>query len=282
MLGLNMSLKTTFKKTNVLLVVGVFFVSLSFVGHGGFGLASMVNGPLQIHQESVTGRVLQLPLRSILDQFQEQLGIAYQAPKEELEERVSIDLQGESLPQALAKILAPWDYALTIDPAGRVQEIFVVRKIPTGVPEEKAITTENDRSVAPHSSRSNKSGRAFRGESQGARMDERHGESSTVGTSDPLIQPGPPQQDERELWEAMDEAGMGRIPPAGYPEMEVTQVSDEAQKAFLQSLNLATNGSSAGTGFPGMNISPVSEEEAQEILRSFNQSIGSSMEASFP
>jgi hypothetical protein len=97
MLGLNMSLKTTFKKTNVLLVVGVFFVSLSFVGHGGFGLASMVNGPLQIHQEGVTGRVLQLPLRSILDQFQEQLGIAYQAPKEELEERVSIDLQGESL-----------------------------------------------------------------------------------------------------------------------------------------------------------------------------------------
>jgi hypothetical protein len=64
--------------------------------------------------------------------------------------------------------------------------------------------------------------------------------------------------------------------------MEVTQVSEEAQKAFLQSLNLATNGSSAGTGFPGMNISPVSEEEAQEILRSFNQSIGSSMEASFP
>jgi hypothetical protein len=86
MLRQDVTLRTTFKKTNVLLVVGVFFVSLSFVGHGGFGLASMVNGPLQIHQESVTGRVLQLPLRSILDQFQEQLGIAYQAPKEELEE----------------------------------------------------------------------------------------------------------------------------------------------------------------------------------------------------
>ena len=113
-------------------------------------------------------------------------------------------------------------------------------------------------------------------------MDELHGESSTFGTSDPLIQPGPPQQDERELWEAMDEAGMGIIPPAGYPEMEVNQVSDEAQKAFLQSLDPATNGSSAGTGFPGMNISPVSEEEAQEILRSLNQSMGSSMDASFP
>ena len=113
-------------------------------------------------------------------------------------------------------------------------------------------------------------------------MDERHGESPTVGTFDPVIQSGPPQQDERELWESMDETGMGLIPPAGYPEMEVTQVSEAAQKAFLQSLNPLTNGSSAGTGFPEMNISPVSEEEAQEILRSFNQSIGSSMEASFP
>ena len=282
MLGLDVTLKTTFKKINVPLLMGVFLVSLSLVGNDGVGLASRVNGPLQIHQESVTGRVWQLPLRSILDQFQEQLGIAYQAPKEELEERVSVDLQGESLPQALAKILAPWDYALTRDPAGRVQEIFVVRKIPTGEPEEKAIKTENDRSAAPHSSRSNKRGRAFMGKSQGARMDERHGESPAVGTSDPLIQPGSPQQDERELWEAMNDAGMGRIPPAGYPEMEVNQVSDEAQKAFLQSLNQQTNGSSAGTGFPGMNISPVSEEEAQEILRSFNQSIGSSVEASFP
>ena len=120
------------------------------------------------------------------------------------------------------------------------------------------------------------------GERRGARMDERHGESPTVGTPHPIIQPGPPQQDERELWGAMDDAGMGRIPPAGYPEMEVTQVSDEAQKAFLQSLNPQTNGSSAGTGYPEMNIAPVSEEEAQEILRSLNQSIGSSMEAFLP
>ena len=282
MLRQDVTLNTTFKKIKVPLVVGVFLVSLCLVGNGGFGLATTVMGPLQIHYESVTGSVIQLPLRMILDQFQAQLGVAYQAPKEELEQRVSVDLHGESLLQALAKILAAWDYALTIDPAGRVQEIFVVRKIPTGSPEEKAIKAENDRSVAPHSSRSKKRVRAFMGESQGARMDERHGESPTVGTSDPVIQPGPPQQDERELWEAMDEAGMGIIPPAGYPEMEVNQVSDEAQKAFLQSLDPATNGSSAGTGFPGMNISPVSEEEAQEILRSLNQSIGNSMEASFP
>jgi len=280
--GQDVTLNTTFKKTHALLVVGVFFVSLSLVGHGGIGLASMVIEPLQIQQESVTGSVIQLPLLIILDQFKEQLGIAYQAPKEELEQRVSVDLHGESLPQALAKILAQWDYALKKDSADRVQEIFVVRKISIGGPEEKAIKAEDDRSVAPHSMRGSKRGRKFMGEPQGALMDERHGDPFTFGTSLPVIQPGPSHQGERGFRDAMDKAGMGIIPPAGYPEMEVTQVSDEAQKAILQSLNPLTNGSSAGTGYSEMNIAPVSEEEADEILRSFNQSIGSSLEGRLP
>ena len=103
MRGQDAALNTTFKKTNASLVVGMFLVSLFLVGSGGFVLASTVIEPLQIRQERVTGRVNQLSLRLILDQFQEQLGIEYQAPKEELEQPVSVDLQGESLPRALAK-----------------------------------------------------------------------------------------------------------------------------------------------------------------------------------
>jgi hypothetical protein len=113
-------------------------------------------------------------------------------------------------------------------------------------------------------------------------MDERHVESPPFGTSPSVLQKGPSRQDERGLWDAMNVAGMGRIPPDGYPEMEVTQVSDEAQKAILQSLNPLTNGSFEESGYQEMNIATVSEEKVQEILRSFNQSIGSSMEASFP
>jgi hypothetical protein len=80
----------------------------------------------------------------------------------------------------------------------------------------------------------------------------------------------------------MAAAGMGIIPPAGYPEMEVTKVSDEEQNAILQSLIPRTMGSVEGAGEQEMNIAPVSEEEAQEILRSFNQSMGSSMDAPLP
>lgn len=281
-LGQGVALNTTFKKTNAPLVVGVFFVSLYLVGNDGVGLASRVNGPLQIHQESVTGSVIQFPLRMILDQLQTQLGVAYQAPKEELEQRVSVDLHGESLPQALAKILAAWDYALKIDPAGRVQEIFVVRKIHTGGPEEKAIKADDDRSVVSNSSRWSKRDRKIMGGLQEAEMDERHVESPSFGTSHPVIQPEPPQFDEWELRDAMDAAGMEMIPPTGDSGMEVTQVSEEAQQAILQSFNPPAIGSFEGTGYQEMNIAPVSAEEAQEILRSLNQSIGSSMEASLP
>ena len=282
MLRQDVPLNTTFKKIKVLLAMGVFLVSLCLGGNGGFVLATMVIGPLQIHQESVTGSVVQVSLRLILDQFQKQLGVAYQAPNEELEQRVSVNLHGESLLQALAKILAQWDYALTRDPAGRVQEIFVVRKIPLGGPEEKAIKAEDDRSVVPNSSKWSKRGRKIMGEPQGAEMDEHYAESPTFGTSHPVLQLGSSQLDAWELRDDLDAAGMEMSPHTDYPEMEVTQISEEDKKAILQSFNPPTMGSVEGTDYQEMNMAPVSEEEVQDILRSLNQSIGSSMEAPLP
>jgi hypothetical protein len=273
---------TTFKKIKVLLAVGVFLVSPGLGGNGGFGLATTVSEPLQIHHESVTGSVVQVPLRLIFDQFQEQLGIVYKAPKEELDKHVSVNLHGESVPQALAKILAQWDYALTRDPAGRVQEIFVVRKIPLRGPEEQAIKAEDDRSVGPHSSSWGKRGRKVMGDSQRAEMDERQADSLTFGTSPPVLQSGSSQLDEWEHRDAMDTAGMEMIPHTGYPEMEVTQISEEDKQEILQSFNPSTIGSVEGPGYQEVNMAPVSEEEAQDILRSLNQSMGSFMEVSPP
>ena len=71
-------------------------------------------------------------------------------------------------------------------------------------------------------------------------------------------------------------------PHTDYPEMEVTQISEEDKQAILQSFNSPTIGSVEGTDYQEMNMAPVSEEEAQDILRSLNQSMGSSMEASPP
>lgn len=267
-----MTINLTLKTPKVLLVV-IFLVSLCVVGNVAFGLASNGKGPLQIQQGRVTGTVTQIPLHIILEQLHEQLGIEYTAPKEELEKHVSVELQQESLEQALAKILASWDYALKIDPAGKVQQIFVVRKIPAGGQEEKAFNVEDARTDFSNDSEEGHRTRKFMRKQQGVLRDESSVASRIFGASPPFMQPVSPQQDERELWDAMEEDKMGTIPPIGYPEMEVNQVSEKEQQAILHSLNPQTSGSFEGAAFPEMNISPVSEETAQEILRSFNLSI---------
>ena len=222
-----------------LVVGGLVLVSLCVGGNGGFGLAANEISPLQIHQDHVTGSVTQLPLQIILDQFHEQLGIEYTAPTEARETRVSVDLQQESIAGALVKILAPWDYALKMDPAGTVQEIFVVQKVPAGGPEEQTIKEEYNRRISPRYTRMSKRPRIFMGEQQGALKEESAVGVLPFGTARPVIQHDPseiPEIDEGNYWDALGEAGMENTPPTAYPEMEVTPVSEEEQQAILRSM----------------------------------------------
>jgi len=229
---------TVMKHIASLLAIGLFLVSLGFAGNIGVGLASNETGLLQIHQDQVTGSVMQLPLQIILDQLQ-QLGIEYTAPTEALETRVSVDLQQESIARALAKILAPWDYALKMDPAGTIQEIFVVQKIPAAGPEDQTIKEEYNRRISSRFTRVSKRPRIYMGEQQGALKEEIAVGSLPFGTSRPVIQQEPPEIpeiDEGNFWDALGEAGMEYIPPTGYPEMEVTPASEEEKQAILRSM----------------------------------------------
>ncbi len=272
----------SFKKPTARVVVVMFLICLSLMAPGGGVLALEGHGTLQIHHETVTGSVSQRSLRLILDQFQEQLGVEYTAPKEDLEQRVSVALHGESLRQALAKILAQWDYALTIDSTGKVQTIFIVKKKSLGEQEEKVIRAETAQHVPRPSNKSTQTDVTFMGESQGAVVDEGDVASPSIGIPPSLRPEELVQQNERERQEIMDKAGMGMIPHGDYPEMEVGNVSFKEQKNILQTFNSSRMESVKKADFQTMNISPVSEEKAQEILRSFNLSIGSSKDASQP
>jgi hypothetical protein len=68
----------------------------------------------------------------VLEQLHKQLGITYEAPVEELDKVISVDLQQDPILPALAKILAPWDYAFTVNAAGHVQFLYVTPKAPPG------------------------------------------------------------------------------------------------------------------------------------------------------
>ena len=264
--------RTTLKKqTTQVVALGLFLGSLWLVGHGGVGVASAESGPLQIDHESVSGTVTHMPLQIILDQFHEQLGIAYKASKEELDKPVSVELYGESVEAALAKILAPWDYAFQADAAGRIQQVFVVRKVVAGGAEEQAIKAEAGQRLTSKTRWGRTRARRQAMEEPSVALQESSpAPFETSSFSRPNTPPVLPHQLEERRREAMEEAGMNIFPPTSYPEMEVAHVSEAEAQGILQSFNIPDDGAANGTSSPGMEMWQVSAAEAQGILQSFN------------
>jgi len=211
-----------------------------------------------------------MPLQIILDQFHEQLGIAYKASKEELEKPVSVELYGESVEAALAKILAPWDYALQADAAGRIQQVFVVRKVVAGGAEEQAIKAEAGQRLTSKTRWGRTRARRQAMEEPSVALQETSPASFARSPSRSNTPPVLPQQLKERRREAMVESGMDLISPSSYPEMEVAHVSEAEAQGILQSFNIPDDGAANGTSSPGMEMWQVSAAEAQGILQSFN------------
>ena len=121
----------------------VLMIILFSMGLGG-GWASTSEVPLQLEGDRLTGHLSQVSLRTVLEQLRKQLGITYEAPAEELDKIISIDLQQAPILPALAKILAPWDYAFTVNSAGHLQFLYVTPKAPPA----EAVSEANDPSDA--------------------------------------------------------------------------------------------------------------------------------------
>lgn len=110
----------------------------------GQGMALTPEGPLHVEGDRLTGHLSQVTLRTVLEQLQKELGIKYEAPVEELNKVISVDLQQDKILPALAKILAQWDYAFTVNAAGRLQFLYVTPKAP---PREALSETRNPTDV---------------------------------------------------------------------------------------------------------------------------------------
>ena len=123
------------------LVLVVFLLLGTLVGQG---MALTPEGPLHVEGDRLTGHLSQVTLRTVLEQLQKELGIKYEAPVEELNKVISVDLQQDKILPALAKILAQWDYAFTVNAAGRLQFLYVTPKAP---PREALSETRNPTDV---------------------------------------------------------------------------------------------------------------------------------------
>jgi hypothetical protein len=99
------------------------------LGLTGWVLASDPVVRLHVDSGRLTAQLTRVTLRTVLGQLHDQLGIDYVAPDAELGKVISVTLQKETLSRALSKILAPWDYAFTLDAAGQIKTLYVMAKV---------------------------------------------------------------------------------------------------------------------------------------------------------
>lgn len=112
----------------IMVCVGVL-LGISLCGLPDWALASDRQIPLHVDSGRLTGQLHQVSLRTVLGQLRKELGLDYVAPDAELEKVISVRLQNEPLPRALSKILVQWDYAFTLNAAGKITRLHVMAKV---------------------------------------------------------------------------------------------------------------------------------------------------------
>ena len=133
-------------RSDILICVGTIVFLLGF---GKLSLAEKQEGFQQIHQNGITGVLLNVPLRDVLSQLQENLNVDYVVAKEELDKPVSVELSGENFIEALPKILSSWDYALQTDRHGKVRRIYIVKKSTQEVSQEQGKLVYDETEISP-------------------------------------------------------------------------------------------------------------------------------------
>ena len=111
------------------MVCGGILLGISLCGLPDWALASDRQIRLHVDSGRLTGQFNQVTLRTVLGQLHDQLGLEYVAPEAELEKVISVRFQKESLPRALSKILAQWDYAFTLNAVGNITTLHVMAKV---------------------------------------------------------------------------------------------------------------------------------------------------------
>ena len=227
-------------------VAGILLLNLLVLGNGSIGFASETHPLIQIQQERITGVLTQVPLRTVLEQLQEKLAIEYVVPREELDRPISANLVGETVPKALSKILAPWDYALQIDQQGRVRQVFVVAKMrPIEIKENVVKSSEFKMATFPRKKTGSESilrtskARVLLSGTEMTSHPERDAMASSmfVGPSEKLPQMviQPPQRGPMNIQPSS--TFMQVIPASGYPPMDILPVSEDVRRDFFTGHN---------------------------------------------
>jgi hypothetical protein len=204
----------------------------------------------------------------VLEQLQKQLGVTYEAPEEELNKVISVDLQQVPILPALAKILAPWDYAFTVNSAGHLQFLYVTSKAP---PAELMPERNEPSDVHPSDTMAETESGSFPSNDSGQEAEDvdfalpQDHESDTFSPSASTPESPPEEMDgfnspvagvPMAIQPVPEGTSMPMLPPSGGGGMNVTPAANPPDMPIIP-----------GTSYPPMDIQPVPDYLQEEMLR---------------
>ena len=227
-------------------LTGIFLLICLVAGNGGYGIASETHSHVQIQGDRITGVLIQVPLRRVLDQLHEKLAVEYDVPEKELDKLVSVNLVGETVSNALTKVLSSWDYALRVDQKGRVHQIFVAAKIgPFETRKNAEKTSESQMAIFPR------------------KMMESEPIYKTSNPNILLSRAEIPSQPEKDAISTLNFLGTSeKIRPMVIQSSPRTPMSIQSSSNFMQVI--------PASGYPPMDILPVSEDALREFIEAHN------------
>ncbi len=245
------------------MVCGGVLLGISLCGLPDWALASDRQIPLHVDSGRLTIQLHQVSLRTVLGQLHRQLGLDYVAPDAELDKVISVRLQNEPLHRALSKILVQWDYAFTLNAAGKITTLHVMAKVSPEVSQsDKKAKGRGPESSGQKTSAVPKYGLA----GHGLGMERENQMNRNVSRSE--RQSHGKRRSSGQVF-AISNVPMEIRPPAPGASMPISAASSKDM--------LITPGGSGSvmeiippTAYPPMNIQPVSKYMQQEMLQPLN------------
>lgn len=91
-------------------------------------LAQPTQIAIEVHRETMTARLLQVPLKAVLQELQRQTGLKYTVSEEEADRVISVEFTSVSLRRGLSRILAHVDHAISFDANGMPVQVIIGKK----------------------------------------------------------------------------------------------------------------------------------------------------------
>ncbi len=107
----------------VLLACSVFLCVES-----GRVLAQPTPVAIEVHRETMTARLHQVPLKAVLQELQQQTGLKYTVAPEEADRPISVEFTAWPLRKGLSRILAEVNHAISFDANGMPVQVIIAKK----------------------------------------------------------------------------------------------------------------------------------------------------------